>query len=91
MGYKNLPLKFVQGEMTQIESKGEQPFLHITHNLDMKKILTNIIQIISVTVQMDNHSMDFRMDRCLQSIAHQSHSVNADWIVKYRRAMPTCL
>ena len=35
-------------------------------------------------------SMDFGMDRCLQSITHQSHSVDADWIVKYRRATPTC-
>ena len=34
-------------------------------------------------------SMDFMMDRCLQSIAHQSHSVDADWIVKYRTATPT--
>ena len=28
-------------------------------------------------------SMDFGMDRCLQPDAHQSHSVDADWIVKY--------
>ena len=31
--------------------------------------------------------MDFTMDPCLQSI---THSVDADWIVKYSRAMPTC-
>ena len=29
--------------------------------------------------------IDFGMDQCLQLIAHQSHSVDADWIVKYRR------
>ena len=27
-------------------------------------------------------SMDFGMDKCLQSDVHQSHSDDADWIVK---------
>ena len=36
-------------------------------------------------------SMDFTIDRCLQSIPQQSHSVDADWIVKYSRATPTCV
>ena len=35
---------------------------------------------------MDNEH-GLRDGSCLQSIAHQSHSVDADWIVKYRRAM----
>ena len=27
-------------------------------------------------------TMDFAMDQCLQSVARQSHSLDADWIVK---------
>ena len=27
-------------------------------------------------------TMDFAMDQCLQSDARQSHSLDADWIVK---------
>ena len=39
-------------------------------------------------------SMDFWMDRCLQSEAHLSHSVDADGlsnIQRDRKAMPTCV
>ena len=39
-------------------------------------------------------SMDFGMERCLQSDSHQNHMVDADWIVKHSmrpKATPTCV
>ena len=35
-------------------------------------------------------SIDFGMDLCLQSDAHQSHMVDADWIVTEKQSLPLC-
>ena len=70
----------------EINQQGGGVAIFVKSGIDHKISIHNLCEGILCMLYYCGWTMsiDFRMDRCLQSIAHQSHSVDADWSVKYR-------